>query len=236
MARQYSDREVSLILQRALEPGTEVAATEAGEAGLTLEQIKEIAAEVGIDPRRVEVAAANLAALPGPPPNPYAGIPTTVQFETAIPGKTMADLSRHDVLALIRGILGRQGVLEPGDDSLEWRARDAFGGRYVSVTPSADGLRLRVMGNYRDGLFVTAAMVGAVTFTAASAVIAGAHLGPAVTLLGAAVAAMIPPRLAYRWRRKQEDEVMARLHRELGALLNTPAPPNRLAPGNEEPT
>ena len=59
MTKRYTDREVSLILQRALEPTAAAPSTDASGSGLTLEQIKEIAAEVGIDPQRIELAAAS---------------------------------------------------------------------------------------------------------------------------------------------------------------------------------
>jgi hypothetical protein len=221
MAKRYSDREVSLILQRALEPTADAPTPDAPGSGLSLEQIKEIAAEVGIDPRRVELAAASLLEPAPVPANPYAGIPTTVQFQTTLPGIDIADISQHDVLTLIRSTLGRQGIVSSESGSLEWRARDGFGGRYVSLTPTPDGVRLRVLGNYRDGLLGSVAVVGGACFVGAAAVIAGADVGPAVTLLGAGAVGLLPPRFAYRWWRKREDATMAALHGKLVALLRT---------------
>ena len=223
MARHYTDHEVSLILQRALEPTAEATSADPHDPGLSLEQIKRIAAEVGIDPRRIELAASNLLESSPVPTNPYAGIPTTVQFQTTVPGMEVADVSRHDFVDLIRSTLGRQGIVGDEAGSLQWKARDPFGGRYVSLTPSPEGARLRVLGNFRDGLLTCLAIVGMLFFAGGTVVLSGAGLGPAITVLGGAVAALIPPRFAYRWWRKREDARMAALHGKLLALLNASA-------------
>jgi hypothetical protein len=229
MTRRYTDREVSLILRRALEPTADVTSPDVSGSGLSLELIKEIAAEVGIDPHRIDLAAASLLE-PTPASNPYAGIPTTVQFQTTLTELNIEDVSQHDVLALIRNALGRQGIVGSESGSLEWRARDGFGGRYVSLTPSPEGVRLRVLGNYRDGLFGFVAVLGTMGFAGASAILAGADLGPAITLLSGAAVGLIPPRFAYRWWRKREDATMATLHGKLVALLKASASSGQTTP------
>jgi hypothetical protein len=214
MTRRYSDREVALILQRALEPG------EGGqdEHSLTLAQIQEIAAEVGIDPARVEVAAALLES-PAAESNPYAGIPTTLQLHTTLPEVVPSDIPRHDVLTLIRGTLGRQGIVGGDDETLEWKARDPGGGRYVTLTPSPEGLRVHTLGNYRDGLGIAMMGVGMAFFTASALVLDGLGLESGLTLAAAALLSLIPPRFAYRWWRKKEDATMSTLHQRLVGLL-----------------
>jgi hypothetical protein len=224
MTKRYTDREVSLILQRALEPTAEATSPDVPGHGLTLEQIKEIAAEVGIDPGRIDLAAASLLEPAPVPANPYAGIPTTVQFQTTLPGIDLANLSQHDVLALIRGTLGRQGIVGSESGSVEWRARDAFGGRYVSLTPTPNGVRVRVLGNYRDALLNFVAVIGVLCFAGISVALSGAEVGSTLSLLGGAVSSLIPPRFAYRWWRKREDATMAALHTKLVALLQASAP------------
>lgn len=217
MTRRYSDDEVKLILRRALESDVTLPATH-GE-GLSLEQIREVAADVGIDPGRVDLAAASVAAPVPAPPNPYAGIPTSVQFETTLPGLTLDDVPWHDVLAVIRSVLGRQGVTESAAGSLEWRARDASGGRYVSIAPTAGGVRLRVLGNYRDGLTMVGAAVGMAGLTIGTAVLSSLGLDSVAGLLVAGALAAVPPRFVYRWWRTREDTGMALLYERLVTLL-----------------
>jgi len=223
MTKKYSDREVSLILQRALEPQAGMAELESHEEGLSLEQLKEIAAEVGINPERIELAASSLVEPSPASVNPYAGISTTVQYLATVPGRDITDIPIHDVTSVIRTSLGRQGILSHTAGSFEWKARDASGGRYVSITPSTDGMRLSVLGNYRDGLFMALGGLGGAIFVGAAAAISSVGFAPAGILLGAAAFAVIPPRFLYRWWRKREDASMATLHTRLVSLLNAPA-------------
>ena len=223
MTRRYDDREVSLIFQRALEPNDGSPSPDSDGPGLSLDQIKSIAVEVGIDPHRIDLAASGLL---GPAPasvNAYAGIPTTVQYQTAVEGMEMADIPRHEVLSVIRSTLGRQGIVTGEPNSLEWRARDPLGGRYVSLLPSALGVRISILGNYRDGLMAFLAGVGSACFVGAAAILSGVGFGPAGILLGAAAVALAPPRFAYRWWRKREDATMAALYGRLVELLEEPA-------------
>ncbi len=217
MSKRYSDREVSLILQKALDP----AAMESvpGDSGLTLEEIKDVATEVGIDPVRIELAAANLTGPSLGPVNPYAGIPTVVQFETLLPGVVVDRVPRHDFLDIIRASLGRQGIVEESAGSLGWKARDASGGRYVTLAPTADGARLRVLGNYRDGLLMLVGVVGVIVFGIMSVVLEAAGVGPGLSIGLSALAALIPPPFAYRFWRRGEDARMASLHGKLLARL-----------------
>jgi hypothetical protein len=223
MTKRYTDREVSLILQRALEP--EAGSAEAGpdDPGLSLEQLKEVAAEVGIDPQRIDLAASSLIQPSPASVNPYVGIPTTVQYQTTVLGSDITEVPIHEVASVIRTSLGRQGILSQTAGSFEWKARDASGGRYVAITPSPDGMRLSVLGNYRDGLFTSLGGVGGAIFVGAAAILSGVGFGSAGILIGAAALALVPPRFAYRWWRRREDATMAALHARLVSLLNAPA-------------
>ena len=226
MARRYSDKEMGLILQRALELPGETLGSDAEPPGISLEQIKEIGEEVGIDPHRIEVAAASLGQLTGGPRNPYAGIPLTVQFESLIDGIDPSGIPEHDFLDVIRRALGRQGVTTESAGSLEWKARDAFGGRYVSLSPTSDGSRLRILGNFRDGLFVFLGGLGMMSWAGLSLLLDAANLGSGATLVAAALVSLIPPRIAYRWWRKKEDASLSTLHQALHRFLASPGLPD----------
>ncbi|MEJ2204079.1 MAG: hypothetical protein P8170_08210 [Gemmatimonadota bacterium] len=225
MTRKYSDREVGLILQRALEPAAGESDLDWAGEGLSLEQIQEIAAEVGIDPARVEVAAASLLEPEAAPPNPYVGIPTTLQLQTTLEDRVLDPARLSEVLTLIRGVQHRQGITGSEFGSLEWRAKDALGARYVSVIPTEEGIRVRVLGNFRDGLFVTAALAGSLGLAAGGLLVDGLALG-AWSFPILAAAAAVPPRFVYRWLRRKEDsrlrEVFHRLVAFLGASRGLP--------------
>lgn len=229
MNRKYSDREVGLILQRALEPAGGGQELEASGEGLTLEEIKEIAAEVGIDPSRVETAAASLLEPEAAPVNPYVGIPTTVQLQTTLPHLGIRPEQRPEVLTLIRSVQHRQGVTGSEFGSLEWRAKDVLGARYVSVMPTPDGVRVRVLGNFRDGLFAIGGIAGTLGLAAGAVITESLGLGGwSVPVMAAAAA--VPPRFVYRWLRRKEDSRLREVFDRLVAFLGASGRPPENAP------
>ncbi|MFQ5536937.1 MAG: hypothetical protein ACE5GJ_05740 [Gemmatimonadota bacterium] len=211
--RRYSDEEVSLILNRALE-------ADAGrsEGGLTLEQLRDIAVEVGVDPAHVDAAALALEEDRFQPRSDQAGPRTTVRFVGEIEGEVPA-AARPELVSIIRGTMGRNGITEEGSTSLEWKARDAFGGRYVTVRSSEGRTRIEALGNFRDGAWVSASgggtlglAVTALTFKATLGGIAAVGLlGPVALLAGAAVPAVVMYRAWFRRERAALRRTVGRL-------------------------
>jgi hypothetical protein len=84
---------------------------------------------------------------------------------------------------------------------------------------------VRVLGNFRDGLFVTAALAGSLGLAAGGLLVDGLALG-AWSFPILAAAAAVPPRFVYRWLRRKEDsrlrEVFHRLVAFLGASRGLP--------------
>lgn len=151
--RRYNDKEVALILRKATQ--VDPAAARGGDLdGLTLEQLKGIAREVGIDPDAVEVAARQLAVARPRDSGGLLGAPTAPLFETTV-RRRVAPEQAGEIVAVIREAMGRQGIVGTEFDGLEWRARDALGGRYVSLRPTPEGTRVRAFGNFRDGAMLT---------------------------------------------------------------------------------
>ena len=133
--RKFSDREVREILKRAVERAP--ARALAKQEGLSLAELKAIAAEVGIDPERVEDAARSVALRGAIPANRILGAPTTLNFERKVDG---AFDPEHipDALATIRRVMGQQGEANEIRGSLEWSAKGDSGERHVTVS-SRDG-------------------------------------------------------------------------------------------------
>jgi len=221
MDERFSDEEVSLILRRALE-----ADRGEGERGLTLGQLKEIAAEVGIDPAGVESAALTVQAERSGAETDRHGTRTSTRYDVKVRGEV--DRERFgEMLRIIRGATGRQGVVTEAFGGLEWKARDFFGGRYVTVRPENGQTRVEALGNYRDGAFVSGAMGGTGGLAISALMLKGsigvAALGvltPVALLAGAAVPAFL---LYRRWFRR-EDEVLRRVVAGLAAELRNEPP------------
>jgi len=215
--RRFTDEEVALILREASEV-QEGGRLGGVEGGLTLSQLKEIAVEVGLDPKNIEMAASRLAAYRNPAAVPVLGTPVAPQFQRDIPG----ELSREDfgeLLATIRTVLGRRGITAVELNALEWKARDYFGGRYVSVVPGNGKTRVRVFGNFRDGIMTVGLVGGMAVTTLAAGVLAalglqdvvGAGILPIAMLLSA-----LPAVGFWRWKYRKETQVMADLADALG--------------------
>lgn len=219
--RRYNEEEVALILRRAAAP-SDADAPDGPGAGPTLAELKEIGAETGIAERRIERAAASLAGFRDHPlTGTVLGMPTTVQLERVSPGR-LDEGVLPELLDMIRSEFARQGIVEEVLGGFEWRARSSMGGRYVSIrseeAPDGSGgqTRIRVLGNYRDGMLVATVGVGPIATmgTGALAVALGAaspFLFVPAAVLGGAVAAFGPWRRAFRREKHTLHRVLARI-------------------------
>jgi len=213
---RFNEEEVSLILRRALEDDGG-----GSDGSLTLKQLKEIAAEVGIDPAGVEKAAlaveANRAAGPR-----QGGSRTSVRYDIEVDGEVGRD-DYGDLLRAVRSATGRQGVVTEAFGGLEWKAQDAFGGRYVTIRSDNGRTRVEALGNFRDGAFVSGSL-GATGGLAATAVLLKATLGGIAALGALAPVALIagavaPAYLLYRRWFAREDAALRTAVADLAAQM-----------------
>lgn len=203
--RRYDDKEVALILKRA----TESSAAGLGE-GLTLAQLKVIAAEAGIDPDAVSAAAASIERSRSM--SPMAAVTRSVapQHERSIEGRLRSE-DLPELLAAIRRVMGRQGVVTTEFDGVQWRARDAAGGRYISIQPQDDHTAIRGLGNFRDGATLSAVIggmvgaIGVVVLTKALGLMPSLGIG-VVPLIAAG--ALIPGRMMWRRLFRRESALL----------------------------
>ncbi len=222
--RRYSDEEVALILRRAVDPAADGSEGEPGR-GLTLAELKEIGAEAGIDATRIETAAGSLALRrPRPVTGAVLGMPTTVQLERRVP----VPLTRErlpELLNLIRSEFARQGIVEEVLGGFEWRARSAMGGRYVSIRPEGNATRIRVLGNYRDGLLVLGGGVGPIAAAATGALTAALGAATAVVVVPAALAGGVLAALGpWKYAFGREERTSRRVLDALVAQLSDGGP------------
>lgn len=241
--KRFDDEQVSLILRRAME-------SDAGrsDAGLTLRQLKEIAAEVGIDPAQVEAAA--LAVQAERAGGEGRGLRVSARYDVQVDGELPPE-GHAEVIRLIRGAMRRQGIVtEEVGGGIGWRARDAFGGRYVTIHSGEGHTRIEALGNFRDGAMVSAGAGGtaglALTAVALKAVGGVAALGVAGPLALVAGAALPAWALYRRWFAREDAslrravaDIAARVEAERSIPAGSdpaPGPPRGgPSPGDDEP-
>lgn len=203
LERRYTEEEVAHILQQAVQGGE--------ASGLTLRQLEEIGREVGIAPEAIRAAAARTSIVHQPTSGLF-GAPSVVQHERHLAGTVRPD-QREGIVLAIRRAMGRHGVVTQTADGVEWKARDATGGRYVTVSTSSGGTVVRGLGNFRDIIGFAVGAVGFITFFGTLILLKklgapGLGLAPLLTL-----GSWFTGRLF--WRRKFRDE-----QRALDAAVN----------------
>lgn len=145
-SRLYSDQEISAILKRA----GEMQATQSPEEshGLSLDELQQIAKEVGLDPRIVAAAAAELEhSGVESKASGLLGAPTSMYIERVLPGE-IDDAMMPEVAAKIGkafGMVGRSGQV---GRSLEWTHGSEQMHLQVTVTPQNGQTKVRVIGKY----------------------------------------------------------------------------------------
>lgn len=161
-SRLYSDQEISAILKRA----GEMQATQSPEEshGLSLDELQQIAKEVGLDPAIVAAAAAELEHTGiESKASGILGAPTSMYIERVIPGE-IDDGLMPEVAAKIGeafGIVGRSGQV---GRSLEWTHGSERMHMQVTVMPQNGQTKVRVIGKYPKvalGIFAPLMIMGA---------------------------------------------------------------------------
>ncbi|HSG09734.1 MAG TPA: hypothetical protein VLA36_15335 [Longimicrobiales bacterium] len=218
--KRFNDEEVSLILRRALEADAGRA-----EGGLTLGQLKEIAAEVGIPAAHVESAALALQAERGVRAGKPGLARVATRYDVEVPGEVERRHHAH-MLRVIRGAMGRQGVAQEEFGGLTWKARDPLGGRYITVRSENGRTRIEALGNFRDGAMVGAGAggtiglaVGAMVLKSVGGLAAVGVLGP----VGLVAAATLPAYLIYRRMFVREDTALREAVTALAAQVEAGA-------------
>jgi len=151
--RRFTDKEVAIILRRAadLEKRTSSTALSSGR-GLTLSDLKEIAAEAGIDPELVSRAVTEVQGPRGIRTGSLLGGPGPVQREIrATPG----ELSREDLAELVRVVdeeVRDQGTVQEALGHVRWTSQGRFLSTQVSLEPGNGETLLRVEERYSDAI------------------------------------------------------------------------------------
>lgn len=226
-SRRFSDREVALVLKKASELEESEGSGVGG--GLRLEDLQEIAAEVGISPGVLDRAVSELDARTGG--NPFAKGQLVHQAVRAVEG----ELGEEGVSELIRHVDGTSdyvGVVTEALGSVQWTAQSRFRSLQVSITPGKEETKLRVIERATARLRLLGQAVPTMT---CSALVAGSvgQFGPSsgvvalFTAMGGLVGAMIGRAL---WghlsgqSRGRVDELAGELTRAAEETLRREAP------------
>jgi hypothetical protein len=156
--RRYSDEEFALILRTASEVTAGPDPAPARE-GLTLSEIQEIAADVGIDPGRVSKAAVLLPAHGDAATLRLLGGPPRLRLEHTVPGVVPPErLGR--IIDVVRRALDTQGETREVFGALEWKGSTAVTAAAVSVTPREGETVLQASVNRIEGMMGTLMGIG----------------------------------------------------------------------------
>jgi len=203
--KRFNDEEVALILRRALE-----ADARSPEGGLTLAQLKEIGAEVGIPAAQVESAALAVQSQRGAAAGKPGWGSVSTRYDVDVPGEIDARHHAH-LLRAIRSAMGRQGIATEEFGGLSWKAQDPFGGRYITVRSEDGRTHVEALGNFRDGALVGGAAGGTIGLAVGAMVLKSVGGMAAVGLLGPVglvAGATLPAYLVYRRLFVREDAAL----------------------------
>lgn len=150
--RRFTDREIGLILRRAVElEETSPSSGVPSARGLTLDELREIATEAGISPAMVGRAVEELEGKRGLDPPGLIG-PSAVRRETrTVPG----EMSKEAVGRLMRVVdeeVEAQGTVGEALGKVRWTSNTRFLSTQVSVEPSGEDTLLRVEERYSDAV------------------------------------------------------------------------------------
>lgn len=134
--RHYSEEEIQAIFRRATERQSKAAAQDPRQ-GLTLDELKRIGSESGIDPAHIEAAAHDITHGVETPPSPtgverFYGRSATVKAERMLPGR-MDDATWSDAVETLRSIFSTRGQSEVIGPIREWSAFTSSGFDYQAL-------------------------------------------------------------------------------------------------------
>jgi len=176
--REYSEAEFVRILRMAAELDDRSTGQSKSEK-LSLADIQQIAAEVGIAPEHVATAAALVATEAGEKWKPWLGVPIRGSFSRVLPG-TVSTAAWPEAVAAIRQTLGHTGQHSYVPGALEWVHTDEGSEVRVEVSSSGNRAHIQVSADHRQAaaLYLT---VGPVLGACAAVIpIAALGLGEAV--------------------------------------------------------
>ena len=225
--RRYGDDEVREIFSLATTGGSRDRLLPAESGGLTLDELRRIAQEAGIDEARVAQAAASLDARGRPAPvRRMLGLPVGLSRVVDLP-RAPTDREWEQLVSGFRTTFGARDQVTSSGGFREW----SQGNLHISVEPTERGHQLRLATVKDDGIALNGLSValGAMSLiTSAAVIISGKPVGKALAVLtmfgGMALTAFGANVLRLpRWARERERQMEATAQHAV-KLLSNPAP------------
>jgi hypothetical protein len=223
VGRRYGDDDIHRILQTAVElqERSHVVSHDATR-GLTLEELRQVAQEAGIDPRFVDLAASDLNAPVERVDGKLAGGALSWNFQASLEGE-IGDVDRDQILHAIRSVLGQKGELADVYGRMEWSHDDGSGpiiigvstrdGRTeidVTAAKSTEAGIIHALGISFGGIFGGAAVAGIWGLSGALAV-------PVVAAMG--VVSYGATRLGWRLRSQWWERRLRRVVERISSIV-----------------
>lgn len=180
--RRYGDQEVREIFSLATAGDTRERALPGESAGMTLDEIQQIAQEVGIEPARVAQAAETLDARGKVAPIRRSfGLPVGVSRVVDLP-RAPTDREWERLIAEFRTTFGAHGQAKTSGGLREW----SQGNLHICVEPTARGEQLRLSTLKDDGIALNGLGVvfGGMATLMSALVAASGKPGKALVILG----------------------------------------------------
>lgn len=182
--RRFSEQEFALILRRATEMKDHPDAPVHARHGLTLDEMKAIAQDVGIDPSLVERAVVSLGAAGSSRTQAILGGPTRLVLEHATSG-TLDPERYANVVDAVRRVTGQHGETLEELGGLVWKNRGDLNQVHVVVRPEGDRTRIQLTADRDASALLT--WFGGVAGGLIGGGVLGGILDPATLLGGAAI-------------------------------------------------
>jgi hypothetical protein len=208
--RQYSEHEMAAILERAAAlQGTSAMVPVHG--GRTLDEIRAIAGEAGLDAACVEAAVRSLDQVHVP--SGVLGRSPRMELETTIAGQ-LDEEDRRELLGVLQRSFDARGRAVETARTLEWRRMGILGRELVVIHAHKGRTRIEVRGRYRRGMAASYAAGGAAGALASAGLldlvgILDAFEGGAVALVLAG--AFFAGRTVWGWLSRSKERHLRRV-------------------------
>jgi hypothetical protein len=151
----YTDQEFALILSKASELARSSDVAGRPPTGLSLEEMKAIAAEVGLDAALIERAARSMPAASSESRlEQVLGGPLKHQLDAHFATKLTEGRTAH-LLSAVRAAIEMKGEGEANASGMSWNSVGEGSQVYVTAHAEGEGTRVRVTVDRRDGLILT---------------------------------------------------------------------------------
>lgn len=218
--RRYDEAEVAAIFERATEAPSAGSRVDAASGGMTLSQLQEIGAEVGISADAIAMAAATVDQPAPPPQRRFLGLPLSASRTMQL-DRTLTESEWELLVAQLRETFNAPGQVTSHGSLRQW----TNGNLQVLLEPTATGQRIRLRTEKKEaaaGIIVglTAFFGSAAALGTAAALNALGDRGMVVALTSALVvgtglvaSTVLPLGRWARTRQQQFDTIAARVAR-----------------------